>query len=109
MNGGGRDDKLTVDALAAVAGASRFHFHRQFTAEFGISVYRYVQLARLKRAAFKLAYRPAKASRYRAGERYDGPEAFSRAFKQLIGKGRASSALNHIGTNTGGLCSPWLK
>jgi AraC family transcriptional regulator len=80
-------DKLTVDALAAVAGASRFHFHRQFTAEFGISVYRYVQLARLKRAASKLAYRPAESVLDIALESgYDGPEAFSRAFKQLIGQ-----------------------
>jgi AraC family transcriptional regulator len=80
-------DKLNVDSLARVAGASKFHFHRQFTAEFGISVYRYVQLARLKRAAAKLAYRPLESILDIAlGSGYDGPEAFSRAFKQVIGQ-----------------------
>ena len=79
--------KLTVDELAAVAGASKYHFHRQFTAEFGISVYRYVQLARLKRASSKLAYRPSESILDIAlGCGYESPEAFSRAFKQVMGQ-----------------------
>jgi AraC family transcriptional regulator len=79
--------KLTVDALAEVARTSKYHFHRQFTAEFGISVYRYVQLARLKRASSKLAYRLHESVLEIALDSgYEGPEAFSRAFKQLIGQ-----------------------
>ena len=41
------DDDLDLDSLSAVAAFSKFHFHRQFTATFGVSVHRYVQLARL--------------------------------------------------------------
>jgi AraC family transcriptional regulator len=80
-------DKLSVEALAEVAGTSKYHFHRQFTAEFGISVYKYVQLARLKRASSKLAYRAHESVLDIALDSgYEGPEAFSRAFKQLIGQ-----------------------
>ncbi|MFX8856530.1 AraC family transcriptional regulator, partial [Acinetobacter baumannii] len=51
------DSELDVENLSRVAAFSRFHFHRQFTAAFGISVHRYVQLARMKRASHRLAYR----------------------------------------------------
>ena len=44
------DADLDLDTLSAVAAFSKFHFHRQFTATFGLSVHRYVQLARMKRA-----------------------------------------------------------
>jgi AraC family transcriptional regulator len=39
---------LDLDALSGVAAFSKYHFHRQFTATFGLSVHRYVQLARQK-------------------------------------------------------------
>src|SRR5262245_60767739 len=42
---------LSLDGLAAVAGLSKFHFHRIFVARFGVGVHRYVQLLRLKRAS----------------------------------------------------------
>ena len=32
------DEELSVDTLSGVAAFSRFHFHRQFTALFGIGV-----------------------------------------------------------------------
>ena len=46
------DDDLTVDRLSNVAAFSKYHFHRQFSELFGISVYKYVQLNRLKRASY---------------------------------------------------------
>jgi AraC family transcriptional regulator len=49
------DGDLDLDALSRVAAFSKFHFHRQFTATFGLSVHRYVQLARMKRASHRLA------------------------------------------------------
>ena len=45
------DDQLDLEAVSAVAAFSKFHFHRQFTATFGLSVQRYVQLSRMKRAS----------------------------------------------------------
>jgi AraC family transcriptional regulator len=45
------EGNLNLDALSSIAAFSKFHFHRQFTATFGLSVHRYVQLARLKRAS----------------------------------------------------------
>ena len=49
------DGDLDLDALSRVAAFSKFHFHRQFMATFGLSVHRYVQLARMKQASQRLA------------------------------------------------------
>ena len=54
-----RDRDLDLETLSGVATFSEFHFHRQFTATFGLSVHRYVQSARLKRASHQLAYNDA--------------------------------------------------
>jgi AraC family transcriptional regulator len=44
------DEPIEVDALARIAGLSPFHFSRSFTRLVGITPYRYVVRARLKRA-----------------------------------------------------------
>lgn len=81
------DGDLGVEALSAVAAFSRFHFHRQFTALFGIGVHRYVQLARLRRASYRLAFRERQSILEIALDSgYEGPEAFSRAFRQRFGQ-----------------------
>ncbi len=79
------DADLSVEALSGVAAFSRFHFHRQFSALFGLSVGRYVQQARLKRAAQRLAFRTDPITQIALDTGY-GPEAFSRAFRQLTGQ-----------------------
>jgi len=80
------DDNLDLDTLSGVAALSKFHFHRQFTATFGVSVHRYVQLARMKRASYRLAYRDAQSVTEIAMEAgYDAPDAFARAFRQRFG------------------------
>ena len=48
---------VDVETLGRVAAFSKFHFHRQFAAAFGMAVFRYVQLTRLKRAGYRLAFR----------------------------------------------------
>lgn len=81
------DDPLTLDRVSGIAAFSRFHFHRQFTATFGVSVHRYIQLARMKRAAHRLAFRThdrVTAIALEAG--YDAPDAFARAFRRLFGQ-----------------------
>ena len=78
---------LSLEALSGVAAFSKFHFHRQFTALFGIGVHQYVQLVRSKRASYRLAFRDDQSILGIALDSgYEGPEAFSRAFKQRVGQ-----------------------
>jgi AraC family transcriptional regulator len=44
-------EPLSIDALAKIAGMSRFHFSRRFREEIGASPYRYLISARVRRAA----------------------------------------------------------
>lgn len=77
------DEDLSVDVLSDIAAFSKHHFHRQFSSLFGIGVYRYVQLLRLKRASYRLAFRSHESViQIALDSGYDGPEAFARAFKQ---------------------------
>ncbi|CCE01634.1 AraC family transcriptional regulator [Bradyrhizobium sp. STM 3809] len=81
------DEDLDLSALSSVAAYSKYHFHRQFTATFGLSVHRYVQLARMKRASYQLAYGETPSVTDVAMEAgYDAPDAFARAFRQRIGQ-----------------------
>jgi len=85
------DDDLDLDALSSVAAYSKYHFHRQFTATFGLSVHRYVQLTRMKRASYRLADRDAQSVTDIAMDAgYDAPDAFARAFRQRSGQSPSS-------------------
>ncbi|MBB5190995.1 AraC family transcriptional regulator [Silvimonas terrae] len=80
-------DDLPLARLAQVAGVSRWHFQRQFAALFGLGVYEYVQLRRLKRASLQLAFRPQQSVLDIALDcGYAGPEAFARAFRRQWGQ-----------------------
>jgi AraC family transcriptional regulator len=84
------DETLDVARLSNVAAFSQFHFHRQFTAFCGIGAYKYVQLQRLKRAAYQLAFRnDLQIITIALASGYDGPEAFARAFKKGLGQSPA--------------------
>ncbi|MBN9333947.1 GyrI-like domain-containing protein [Devosia sp.] len=79
------DDELDVQTLSEIAAFSKFHFHRQFAALFDVPVYRYVQLARLKRAAHALAWDEARSVTDIAMDAgYEAPDAFARAFRQRL-------------------------
>jgi AraC family transcriptional regulator len=81
------EEDLGLDVLSGVAAFSKHHFHRQFAAIFGLSVHRYVQLARMKRASYRLAFRDAYSITGVAMDAgYDGPDAFARAFRQRFGQ-----------------------
>lgn len=85
------DDDLDLDALAGIAAYSKYHFHRQFTAIFGLSVHRYIQLARMKRASYRLADKDAESVTDIAMDAgYDAPDAFARAFRQRLGQSPSS-------------------
>jgi AraC family transcriptional regulator len=81
------DEELPLDRLSQVAHFSKFHFHRQFSEYCGISVSRYIQLMRLKRASYRLVFNPAERIvdiALDAG--FENPESFSRAFKKAFGQ-----------------------
>lgn len=85
------DGDLDLDTVSQVAAFSKFHFQRQFTATFGLSLHRYVQLARLKRASHQLASKGAPSVTEIAMEAgYDAPDAFARAFRQRFGQSPSS-------------------
>lgn len=79
------DDRIDLDRLSDVAAFSKFHFHRQFRAVFGLSVFRYVHLLRLKRAANQLVYRADRITDIAMDAGYDSPDAFGRAFRKHFG------------------------
>ena len=80
------DDDLDLDTVANVAAFSRFHFHRQFTATFDMTVHRYIQLARLKRASHQLSGDVQSITDTAMDAGYDAPDAFARAFRQRVGQ-----------------------
>jgi len=81
------DGDLSLDVLADIAAYSRFHFHRRFSGLTGLTVHRYVQLTRFKRAAWQAAFRPgASMTDIALDAGYESPEAFSRAFRQRLGQ-----------------------
>ena len=85
------DGDLDLETVSRVAAFSKFHFHRQFTATFGLSVHRYIQLARMKRASYRLVYRDAESVTEIAMDAgYDAPDAFARAFRQRFGQSPSS-------------------
>jgi AraC-like DNA-binding protein len=51
------DEDLSVERLSQVANFSKYHFHRQFSEYTGISVYKYIQLVRLKHASYQLVFK----------------------------------------------------
>jgi AraC family transcriptional regulator len=81
------DENLSIDSLSAVANFSRFHFQRQFSAYVGVSVTRYIQLLRLRKASYQLVFsenRQIIDIGLEAG--FENPESFSRAFKKQFGQ-----------------------
>ncbi|WP_034156752.1 AraC family transcriptional regulator [Sphingomonas sp. ERG5] len=85
------DGDLDLETVSRVAAFSKFHFHRQFRATFELSVHRYVQLARMKRASHQLTSSDAHSVTAIAMDAgYDAPDAFARAFRQRFGQSPSS-------------------
>ncbi|GAA3930565.1 AraC family transcriptional regulator [Litoribacillus peritrichatus] len=74
---------LDTETLCQQAHLSKYHFHRQCSAFFGMPLMSLVKLLRLKRAAYQLAYRAdKKVIDVALANGYESHEAFSRAFKK---------------------------
>ncbi len=81
------DEALSVDRLSRVARFSRYHFQRQFSAYVGTSVTRYIQLLRLRRASYQLAFsQPRRIVDIGLEAGFENAESFSRAFKKCVGQ-----------------------
>ena len=81
------NEDLTLEVLSGVAHFSKFHFHRQFYQFMGISVFKYIQQARLKRAAYQLVFHPeTKVIEIALDAGFENPESFSRGFKKAFGQ-----------------------
>ena len=85
------DGDLDLETVSRAAAFSKFHFHRQFSATFELSVHRYVQLARMKHASHRLVSGDAQSVTDIAMDAgYDAPDAFARAFRQRFGQSPSS-------------------
>ena len=77
------DDDLSIEKLSNIANFSKYHFHRQFSAYMGISVYKFIQLLRLKRASYQLVFnQDIKVIDIALDSGFENHESFSRAFKK---------------------------
>ncbi|NQY36395.1 MAG: AraC family transcriptional regulator [Alteromonadaceae bacterium] len=79
------EQNLTIELLCDISFYSKYHFHRQFSAFLGISVAKYIQLQRLKKAAYQLSFRKQIVITeigFNAG--FQNSESFSRAFKNVF-------------------------
>ncbi len=80
------DADLDVEKLCKLASFSKYHFHRQCSVFFGMSVMTLARLLRLKRAAYRVAYRDDSILDIALEAGYESHEAFSRIFKKHFNK-----------------------
>lgn len=80
------DPAPTLAQLSELTGVSKYHFHRQFSAIFGLGVARFAQLLRLKRASMQLLFRDDRVIDVALAHGYGSHEAFARAFKAAMGQ-----------------------
>jgi AraC family transcriptional regulator len=80
------DEDLDVEKLCKLACFSKYHFHRQCSVFIGMSVMSLTRLLRLKRAAYRLAYRDDLVIDIALDSGYESHEAFSRIFKKYFHK-----------------------
>ncbi|MCC5024865.1 MAG: AraC family transcriptional regulator [Candidatus Synoicihabitans palmerolidicus] len=89
------DKELPVDALAAVACLSPFHFHRIFSGMIGETVAALVRRLRLERAALQLRNTTAAILEIALDAGYESHEAFGRAFTRAYGLSPGKFHRNH--------------
>lgn len=81
------DEELCLEQLSQVAYFSKYHFHRQFSEYTGVTTGRFIQLMRLRRASYRLAFdREHKIIDIALQAQFGNPESFSRAFKTTFGQ-----------------------
>ncbi|KEZ47577.1 helix-turn-helix transcriptional regulator [Metabacillus indicus] len=76
-------EELPLEIIAREAGYSKFHFHRLFQREFGMSASEYVRTRRIADAAKMLLYTDEKILDIALSYQFDSQESFTRAFKKI--------------------------
>ena len=77
------DENLSVEKLSKEAHFSKYHFHRQFSVYMGISLSRFIQLLRLKKASYQLVFnQEIKVIEIALDCGFENHESFSRSFKK---------------------------
>ncbi len=79
-------EPLDLDALAAIAGVSRFHFHRLFTATYGLTPAAYVSQRRVERAQDLLRATNLSVTEVCHAVGYTSLGSFSTRFRQIVGE-----------------------
>lgn len=79
-------DQVSLDALAEVAGVSRYHLSRMFCYTVGHPISRYIRLRRLSTAAIALAAGETDILDLALSIGYGSHEAFTRAFRDHFSK-----------------------
>ncbi|USK70499.1 helix-turn-helix transcriptional regulator [Peribacillus asahii] len=76
-------EELSLENIASFAGFSKYHFHRIFQKEVGVTVSEYVRYRRITNAAALLMYTDEKILDIAFTYRFESQEAFTRAFKKV--------------------------
>lgn len=79
-------ERLSIDAMAAVAGISTSVFHRRFKAVTAVSPLQYQKQIRLHEARRRLVAESAEASTVGFAVDYESASQFSREYKRLFGQ-----------------------
>ncbi len=81
------DIEFSLEKLSRIANFSKYHFNRQFSATMGIGVFKFIQLMRLKRASYSLAFDDdTRIIDIALDAQFENPESFSRSFKNTFGQ-----------------------
>jgi AraC family transcriptional regulator len=103
------DEDLDIEILCQLAYLSKYHFHRQCSAYFGMSVMSLVKLLRLKKAAYLLAYREIRVIDVALTCGYESHEGFCRAFKKVFNQNPSAFSQSPDWTHWHSKYEPILK
>ena len=79
-------DPLELEVIAGIAGLSKFHFHRLFTATYGITPAAYVSQRRVERAQDLLRATTLSVTEVCHAVGFTSLGSFSSRFKEIVGE-----------------------
>jgi AraC family transcriptional regulator len=79
-------EEYRIQTLALEAGISKYHFHRLFLIFYGVNIYEFIILLRLRAAAKKLKYGLENITAIALDCGYSSSQSFTKAFKNYFNK-----------------------